>query len=244
MCLSLVYLFIKVYWFAEYFILVCIHWSSWDSQQVDPSRTLSLNCDTPPPAPPPFTGLAFLGQSWHLYWKLHPTFASAQDPPGQTPVGPIVLISRLALFDLRGHVYLGPFHRKWRLRFCFSCGDLKKKSKIPVKVGISLDISSCWRACFSLSTLPLNLWTRWSSFREVSQLQLVTFCYPKPHSWPKWAYRPASSWPESILSSPSSHTQARVTSNLPLKLHEILEQIIYPKTLPHFFALLTFLYVL
>ena len=43
---------------------------------------------------------------------------------------PIVLISRLALFDLRGHVYLGPFHQKRRLRFCFSCGDLKKNPKL------------------------------------------------------------------------------------------------------------------
>ena len=75
---------------------------------------------------------------------------------------PIVLISRLALFDLRAHVYLGPFHQKRRIRFCFSCGDLKKKSTTPVKVGTSLDLSSCWRAWFSLSALALRLWTMWS----------------------------------------------------------------------------------
>ena len=113
MCLSLVYLFIKVYWFAEYFILVCIHWSSWDSQQVDPSRTLSLNCD--PPSTPAFYRTRFSGRVLTPLLEASPritTFASAQDPPGQTPVGPIVLISRLALFALRGHVHLGPFQWK------------------------------------------------------------------------------------------------------------------------------------
>ena len=31
---------------------------------------------------------------------------------------------------------------------------------------------------------------------------------PKPHSWPKWANRPASRWPGSILPSPSSFLPA------------------------------------
>lgn len=140
MCLSLVYFFIKVYWFAEYFILVCIHWSSWDSQQVDPSCTLSLNCDTPLPPPSPPHPLPCLLQA-SLFWEGPDTlvgsftqnncicFHSGPSRPNPCWVL-IVLISRLALFDLRGHVYLGPFHRKWRLRFCFLCGDLKINPKL------------------------------------------------------------------------------------------------------------------
>ena len=139
---------------------------------------------------------------------------------------PIVLISRLALFDLRGHVYLGPFHQKWRLRFCFSCGDLKKNPKLLSRWVLALTFPLAEGHGFPCLLYLWGCEQCGPSFREVSQLQLITFCHPKPHSWPKWAYRPASSWPGSILSSPSSHTQAAVTSNLPLKLHEILEQII------------------
>ena len=113
MCLSLVYLFIKVPLFAEYFILVCIHWSSWDSQQVDPSCTMSLNCDRPHPP--------LLQDS--LFWEGPNTFVGSFtqnncicfcSEPSRPKLCwvPIVLISRLALFDLRGHVHLGPFHRK------------------------------------------------------------------------------------------------------------------------------------
>ena len=109
MCLSLVYLFIKVYWFAEYFILVCVHWSSWDSQWVDPSCALSLNCE-------PLLQDSLFWESPHVFVGSFTQnnctcFCSGHSRPNTCWV-PIVLISRLALFDLRGHVYLDPFHRK------------------------------------------------------------------------------------------------------------------------------------
>ena len=154
MCLSLVYFFIKVYWFAEYLILVCIHWSSWDSQQVDPSCTLSLNCDTPRPPPSPPHPLPCLLQA-SLFWEGPDTLVGSftQNNCTCSCSGPsrsiaywalTVLIFQVGVVGSQGSCTFGPkLTRKEDLKFLFLLWKLKKKKpQNSCGADVSLDHSS------------------------------------------------------------------------------------------------------
>lgn len=159
----------------------------------------------------------------------------------------IELISQVTVVGPQRSCTFGPTSQELKpWDFDFFCGDLKKKIQTssggryqPWHFLLLKDIVFLVYSCSEAAGHTVL------AFPKCLSSNSLPCATPQPHSWPKWAYRPASSWPRSILPSPSlSHTQAVVTSTSPLKIHEILEQIIKPKTLPLFFALLTFICLL
>lgn len=99
----------------------------------------------------------------------------------------IELISQVRVVGPQRSCTFGPTSQE--LRFWFLLWRLKKKkSKPPVEADISLDISSCWRTWFSLSTLALRL-------QATRSWLLQSVSAPTPYLVP----------PHSLIPDPSGH---------------------------------------